>query len=591
MTELGPTVTTLVDLLRRRATDHPASVLYTFLPDGEAPSGRLTCGALDRQARAIAARLRSAVDEGERAVILYHPGLEYIAALFGCMYAGVTAVPAYPPRPNRTMARIDTIIRDARARVAVTTSALLPRLLAPGVATDGMRRLIWLTTDDLPMGLEETWRQPAVRADTIAVLQYTSGSTGAPKGVMVSHGNLLHNLRQMQGVGVGHSQGVCWLPPYHDMGLVAGILLVVFERGHCVLMSPLAFLQRPLRWLRAIADYGAEVSAGPNFAYDLCVNKVTPEQRAGLDLRSWKVAITGAEPVRVETLDRFAAAFSPCGFRREAFYPCYGLAEATLCVSGAPKVGRGPVVASFDRTALEQHRVVATEPGGDAAPGLVGVGRALPGQRIAIVDPETRLRCEPDRVGEIWVGGPNVAQGYWDRPDETAQIFGAHLADMGEGPFLRTGDLGFVRDGELFVTARMKDLIIIRGLNHCPQDIELTVAQCHPRLRSQSGAAVSVELVGQEWLVILQEVECLFGRDDYLDRVIEAIRMAIVEHHGVQPYAVQLLRPGSLPKTSSGKIQRHVCRAAFLTGTFKPLAEWRATVACAVVPAPADGAH
>jgi acyl-CoA synthetase (AMP-forming)/AMP-acid ligase II len=572
--------TTFVEMLRAHAERRPEHTIFSFLGEDDAVAGTLTYGALDRRARAIAAWLQSTTREGDRALILYHPGLEYIAALFGCLYAGVVAVPAYPPRPNRTMARIETIVADAEAGVALTTAAMLPKLLDPAVATAEMRALRWLSTDTLPPRFDAAWRPPAVRGESLAILQYTSGSTGAPKGVMVSHANLLHNAGLIDDVGAtiapGPRRAVCWLPPYHDMGLVAGIMEPVFGGAHCVIMSPLAFLQRPARWLRAISEHRAEVSGGPNFAYDLCVEKITPEQRAGLDLSCWKMAVSGAEPVRAETIERFAATFASAGFRREAFYPCYGLAEGTLFVTGAPAPGGPPVVRSFDQAALEEHRVVATAPAGEAAHRLVGCGGALSGQRIAIVDPDTRVPCGADEVGEIWLVGPSVARGYWNRPEETAHTFGARLADGKGGPFLRTGDLGFVRDGVLFVTARLKDLIIIRGLNHCPQDIELTSARSHLGLRAQAAAAFSIEVAGEERLIVLQELDRTMARGLEADTVLSTIQAAIVEHHGIDAHAVLLLRPGSLPKTSSGKIQRHACRVGFVTGAFRPLAERRA---------------
>ncbi|MBV9790945.1 MAG: amino acid adenylation domain-containing protein, partial [Chloroflexi bacterium] len=406
-----------------------------------------------------------------------------------------------------------------------------------------------------------------IGGDTLAFLQFTSGSTAAPKGVMVSHGNLLHNEALIK-QGFGHTDDnttvVGWLPLYHDMGLIGNVLQPLYLGRPCVLMSPVAFLQSPFRWLQAISQYKATTSGGPNFAYDLCARKITPEQRATLDLSSWTVAFNGAEPIRNETLERFAATFAECGFRKEAFYPCYGLAEATLFVTGS--VPRQPVVtATIDTAALERDRIVLAAPDADDAQTMVGSGRVWGDQILAIVDPATGLRCASDQVGEIWVKGPSMAHGYWNQPEESERTFRARIADTGEGPFMRTGDLGFVRDGELFVTGRLKDLIIIRGRNHYPQDIELTVERSHPALRPGCGAAFSLNVNDEERLVVVQEVE-REHRNTPVDEMAAAVRKAVAEHHELQVYAVVLLRPNGILKTSSGKIQRNASRVAYLAG-------------------------
>ncbi|MEG3960560.1 AMP-binding protein, partial [Microcoleus sp. herbarium2] len=386
-----------------------------------------------------------------------------------------------------------------------------------------------------------------------------------PKGVMVSHGNLLHNEQMIQ-QAMQHTEKtivVGWLPLFHDMGLIGNVLQPMYLGIPCILMSPLAFLQRPLRWLQAISRYKATTSGGPNFAYELCVSKITYEQREALDLSSWDVAFNGSEPVRAEMLDRFATAFEPCGFRREAFYPCYGMAETTLLVSGKLKAAL-PVLKTVQGNALEQHRVVSASGENDGVRTLVGCGQTLLEQQIVIAHPDTLIRCQPTEVGEIWVWGNSVAQGYWNRPEETQTTFRAYLVDTGEGPFLRTGDLGFLQEGELFVTGRLKDLIIIRGRNHYPQDIELTVEQSHPVLQLNRTAAFSVEVNGQERLVVAYELERTSRRNLDVDEVVGAIRKAVSQQHDLEVYGVLLLKPGSIPKTSSGKIQRHACKAGFL---------------------------
>jgi acyl-CoA synthetase (AMP-forming)/AMP-acid ligase II len=560
---------TLVELLQWRALHQPERRAMTFLVDGEAEEVYLTYGELDRQARAIGALLQRLDAAGARALLLYPPGLEYIAAFFGCLYAGAVTVPCYPPRLNRPDPRLEAVLLDSQAAVALTTTHILADIERRFVHTPALKALQWLATDDLADGLAEEWRGPAIESETLAFLQYTSGSTAAPKGVMLTHGNLLYNSALIHRC-FGHtpeSRGVIWLPPYHDMGLIGGILQPVYGGFPVVLMSPLAFLQTPLRWLQAVSRYQATTSGGPNFAYDLCVDKIAPEQRAALDLSSWVVAFDGAEPVRPGTLERFAAAFGPCGFRRAAFYPCYGLAEATLIVSGGERTAL-PVVQRFETAALERERMARVSANQDDSRALVGCGQNLPGQRIVIADPETSVLCSPDRIGEIWLAGPSVAQGYWRRPDETQRTFGACLADSGQGPFLRTGDLGFLKNGELFIAGRLKDLIIVRGRNHYPQDVELTVERSHPALQPACGAAFPVDVDGEERLVIVQELKRTHRKAD-VEQVAQAIRQAVAGAHELQVYAVVLVSPMSIPKTSSGKIQRYVCRAQFLEGGLK----------------------
>lgn len=562
---------TLVELLRWRAQHQPDQRAYTFLADGESEQGHLTYRELDQQTRTIGAWLQSLEASHERVLLLYPPGLMYIAAFFGCLYAGAVAVPVYPPRPNRTLLRLQAIVADAQAKVVLTTGMILSRVQGLLAEAPELETLRWLTTDSLDSDLAEAWRDPALTSDTLAFLQFTSGSTASPRGVMVSHGNLLHNQRVIRTAcqHTEQSSFVSWLPVYHDMGLIGTVIQPLYLGAPCVLMSPEAFLQKPLRWLQAISRYKAHTSGGPNFAYDLCVRKIDAEQRATLDLSRWSVAFNGSEPINHETLERFVAAFEPCGFRPEAFYPCYGLAEATLLVSGGAKTA-APVIHQFKTGALERNRVVSPSGETDETRTLVSCGRSGLDQTICIVDPESLTRCRPDQVGEIWVSGPSVGQGYWNRPDETETTFRAYVADTGEGPFLRTGDLGFLRDGELFVTGRLKDLIIIRGRNHYPHDIERTVERSHPALRPGCSAAFSVEKAGEERLVVVQEVE-RHSQDLDVEKMAGAIRQAVAETHELQVYDLVFIKPGSLPKTSSGKIQHQACRAHYLKGSLEVL--------------------
>ncbi|HEX2223132.1 MAG TPA: amino acid adenylation domain-containing protein, partial [Thermoanaerobaculia bacterium] len=565
--------TTLVELLRARAAERPDQRAYAFLGEGSAETESFTWSELDARARAIAAALQERGGAGERALLLYPPGLEFVAAFFGCLYAGVVAVPSYPPRPHKDQPRLRAIAEDARPRVALADSGIAARAAVLTERIPELEGAEWIATDAVDSRLAAAWREPEISAETVAFLQYTSGSTATPKGVVVSHGNLLHNeemIRQAFGQSE-HSVIVGWLPLYHDMGLIGNVLQPLYIGAPCVLMSPVAFLQQPLRWLEAISRYRATTSGGPNFAYELCVRRTTPEQRAGLDLSSWTVAFNGAEPVRAETLDRFAEAFAPSGFRREAFYPCYGLAEATLFVSGG-NPGAAPVVREVDAAALERHQALAPSENG-ARRELVGCGHPWMGQRLAVADPETGEELPAGRVGEVWLAGPSVAQGYWGRPEETGRTFHARLADSGEGPFLRTGDLGFFDGETLFLTGRIKELIILRGRNLYPQDVERTAERSHPALRPGNAAAFAAEVEGEERLVIVHEVERGWtATPEAVEEVAEAVRRAVAEEHEARVHQVVLLRPGSLPKTSSGKIQRNACRAFWLAGELSPIA-------------------
>lgn len=564
-----PAATTLVDLLRERAAHLPAQRAYTFLRDGDGAESHLTYGELDERARAIAAHLQARGLSGERAVMLYPPGLDFIVAFFGCLYARVVAAPVYAPRRNASFDRVQKVCDDARAAAVLGTCAVLEHL-GEQLRESGIDRLKPIATDDISLAQAPEWRDDHHSADDLAFLQYTSGSTATPRGVMLTHGNLMHNLQLIHrrfGAHAG-SRGVIWLPPYHDMGLIGGVLVPLLGAFPVVLMSPVSALQRPIRWLQAIGKYRATISGGPNFAYELCLDKVTAEQCEGLDLSSWRVAFNGAEPIRADTLQRFSRHFASCGFRRQAFYPCYGLAEASLFVTGsAPELA--PVTAMFDRAALTAGRAVEAD-GALRGQRLVSSGRPSASEHVVIVDPDTRAACPPAHVGEIWIAGPSVAHGYWNRPEESAHTFDARLAD-GEGPYMRSGDLGFVKDGELFVTGRLKELIIVRGHNHYPQDIELTAAQSHPLLRAGRGAAFAVEREGDEVLVLVHEIDRRHD-EETLPEAIGAVRAAVSVEHQLQLGAVVLVKAGAVPVTSSGKVQRNACRALWQSGELPVLA-------------------
>jgi acyl-CoA synthetase (AMP-forming)/AMP-acid ligase II len=564
----------MAEVLRLRADTTPDSLAFCFLNYGEEETGRVTYAGLDAQACATAAVLRDTAEPGDRAVLLYEPGLDFLVGFFGCLYAGVQAVPACPPRWDRLMQgweALTNVIADCRPRLALTTADLAATLSRGLVNFTGDAAPSCLATDQIDLSHARRWRQPPLGPDAVAYLQYTSGSTATPKGVMVTHRNLMHCELAFQ-TAVEHSGsgcGVSWLPLYHDLGLVVGALQGVFHGGPIILMPPLAMAQRPLRWLQAISRYRADTSGGPNFAYDLCVQRISAAEKADLDLSNWSVAGIGAEPISAQTMERFTEAFACRGFRPETFYPCYGLAEATLLVTGGEKAAR-PVLRTVQADVLEEGRAVAGDPRMGPTRTLVGCGRPWLGQQVVVADPQTRERHPEGSVGEIWFAGPSVAAGYWNRPSETEATFRAHLRD-GTGPFLRTGDLGFVDAGELFITGRIKDLIVIRGRNHYPEDIEATVQKVHPCLRVGGGAAFEVGHDGQAHLVVVQEVDRR-GRGVDVHRLVGDIRQALAERHQLQVHDVQLLEPASLARTSSGKVQRHACRAGYERGTLR---RWR----------------
>jgi acyl-CoA synthetase (AMP-forming)/AMP-acid ligase II/acyl carrier protein len=571
--------TTLLDVLKYQARTKGHRPAFTFrAEDGVERS--LTFGQLDRRAQAVAVALQRAVSKGDPVLLVYPPGLDFIVGFFGCVYAGAVAVPATYPKASRPMPRLSAIARDCGAPLVLTTAQTISTLDLPRTAPD-LAELRWVATDSVGELCTEEWDEPALVGDDLAFLQYTSGSTSCPKGVMISHANVLHNLETIRcGFAIeccededSPGAGIFWLPAYHDMGLIGGVLEPLYAGGHSVLLSPAAFLQRPVRWLQAISDYRAVVSGGPNFAYELCVRKTRPEEWQGLDLSSWRVAFCGAEPIRSETLEQFAQTFAPCGFRAESFYPCYGLAEATLLVAG----GRGPsrpVIRSVSRAGLLQQRAVpttGTDPRQDQK--LVGCGHSLNGQKILIVDAAHKTPAAPHRIGEIWIKGPDVARGYWNRAEENQETFGARLADSGEGPFLRTGDLGFVLDGHLYVTGRLKDLIIVRGRNHYPQDIEATAEKAHAALVPGCGAAFAVEVDGADQVVIVHEVSRHWRGND-LEDIFRRIRHDVAVEHELELEAIVLIRQASLPRTTSGKVQRALCRTQYLGGELKVVGQW-----------------
>lgn len=554
----------LVAVLRFRAQRQAHRIAYTFLENGERPLKSLTYGELDVQARQLAVHLQALGLQGERAVLLYPPDLDYIVAFFACLYAGAIAVPAYPPSNGRHMPRLQAIVDDSRAAVILSPQSVADTLRQFRGDSFNLLDKNWLATDHLTAVDAELWRLPLLHDNDPAFLQYTSGSTGEAKGVIVSHGNLMAN-QQLIKRRFGHtadSTVVGWLPLYHDMGLIGNVMQPLYCGAGAILMSPLAFLEKPVRWLQAISDYRAHTSGGPNFAFELCTGKISAEEKAGLDLSSWRLAFNGAEPVNPATLARFSDAFAECGFKRQAFYPCYGLAEATLLATGGDK-NTEPTLATFTKTGLEQGQVRPATGDDAASRQLVGCGGidAETGQRIRIVDPESGERCRHDQIGEIQLGGPSISLGYWHNQAATTQTF--TLDADGQSRWLRTGDLGFIQDGELFVSGRLKDLIIIRGRNYYPHDLEYAVEAATDALTPGATAAFALNGGDGEKLVVLAELKRNRLRQPDYRAEFAAIRTRLVEECGIQVDTVMLLKPGAILKTSSGKIRRSACRQAF----------------------------
>lgn len=572
------TSSTLLHLLQERAESDRGSVGYRFLTNGEDKFEELSYAQIEQKARILAAELQRRNLAGERALLLFPPGLGYIVSFFGCLMAGVVPVPAYPPdlrRAGKTIPRLRVIADDCQPKAALTTHSILKKVRPLLFVTGQLFKMQWLSPTMAPEKGLDQWRMPEVDGSDTAFLQYTSGSTSKPKGVKVTHANLLDNLGHIER-NFGHtrdSRGVIWLPPYHDMGLIGGILAPLYTGFPVTLMSPLDFIRRPIRWLRAISEYKATTSGGPNFAYELALRRTPEDQVESLDLSSWDVAFNGAEPIRPETIERFTERFQAAGFRSRAFHPCYGLAESTLIVTGKDKQDE-PVRLSVDEEALNQDKVQkARSPESERT--LISCGAPMEGLEVVVVDPRSLRRLPGDRVGEILVRGGSVADGYWNRQRATRETFAVYLPkeDGGAGPYMRTGDLGFFRDGQLFVCGRSKELIIIRGRNYYPQDIERAVDGSHPALRTGCLAAFGLSEGNEERVALIAEIRQPRGTD--FDDVVRAIRRAVSDKIQLKVHTIGLVPKDGVPKTSSGKIQRRLSQTQFQQRKLKFVHQWR----------------
>ena len=566
---------TLVELLQYRSQYQSNRTAYTFLTDGENQSVSVTYQQLDSQAKVIASNLQSKQLDGHTALLIYpyDGGLEFIAAFFGCLYAKVIAVPCHPSRNRHASQDLAARLASSQAKIVLTTKNILPKLKSQlGTLAAPLE---WITTDEYGSQAAD-WRKPNLTSDTVAFLQYTSGSTGVPKGVIITHGCVLHNQKILK-LAFCHTEksvGAGWLPLFHDMGLIGNVIQSLYVGMPCIFLSPIAFVQKPVRWLQAISQYGATTSGAPNFAYELLCHHVTAVQKQNLDLSRWDLAFTGAEPIRVETMERFVKEFASCGFQREAFYPCYGMAEATLLISGGKKTA-SPIVKYVDKSALEKNQVVIVDSYKEGVKSLVGCGKPWLDDLIAIASPHSLTQCTDNQVGEIWASSPGIGKGYWNLTEETSHTFQASLKDNPQaGSFLRTGDLGFLADGELFITGRLNDVLVFWGFNHYPQHIEQTVENCHPALKPNCGAAFAIEVEGEEKLVIVQELDRNY-RHVLANDIAATIRWKVFDQHLIDVFAIALLKPGSIPKTSSGKIQRRACKQKYLDSSLDILSQWR----------------
>ena len=580
------TYSTIVDVLRDRAATTPDRLAYSFVSETPTNVNSLTYQQLETKVKAIAAHLQKKIKKGDRILLLfpYSDGLEFVASFYACSYAGAVAVTINPSKNADALDKLLERVEDSQAQAVVTTSDVLNYfkgklaknpIKSVGVASK-FSHLELVEMDKISLDEAANWQDPEVTADDLAFFQYTSGSTGKPKGVMITQGNLIYNSETIRHAFEHTPESVMgtWLPVFHDMGLIGGIIQPLYVGFPSVMMSPVELIQRPRLWLETISHHKITTSGGPNFAYDLVARQVNPKDIENLDLSSWRVAFSGAETVRAATLKKFTEVFTPFGFKAEYFYPCYGMAEATLFISGGP-VATAPTIQQMDVKALQENRaVISTE----SDLGIVSCGKTWLDDVVVVVDPETKTEVEDGNVGELWACGKGIGQGYWQKPEETEETFKQYLGDR--GPFLRTGDLGFVKDGEVYVTGRMKEVMILWGRYRYPQDIEATVEKCHPALRPSLGAAFSIEAEDDERLVVVHEVERSHIRKLNVEEVVGAIRKAIYEDHSVEVYGIVLIRTASIPKTSSGKIQRRKCRQLYLEGEgLNVVAEWKLEVA------------
>ncbi len=564
----------ITDLLKFHAETNPEKKAYIYLRDGENDEESITFRELYNSSLNIAGKLTQLNAVGERVLMLFPPGMEFIKAIFGCLFAGAIAVPAYPPKKNRSVERIKTLVVDSEAGFVLSTADIHEATERSFSDLEELQKLIWILTDQSWQSINQVSLK-SIKPDDVALLQYTSGSTGNPKGVMVTHHNLMRNLEFLRQVFSLDSQtiSVSWLPTFHDMGLIEGMMGTAYNGYTGVLMPPVTFIQKPSRWIRAFNKYRGTHGGAPNFAFDFLVDNVSDEERQGLDLSCINTLYCAAEPIRKTTFDRFIDTYTGYGITPESLCPTYGMAESTLIISGGG-TQKGTYYLNVSASELEHNKVIPVSDNDPDSKYLVGVGHAWIDTEIKIVNPETLSPTGPQEVGEIWISGSIVTAGYWNKIDITNETFKAVIRGEDNGKYwLRTGDLGFIYDNELFITGRLKDLIILFGKNYYPQDFEYIAERSHPSLRPAANAAFSIDVDEIEKLVLVCEVERTSIRDLDVESVCNAIRNSISEEFEQQVYAIQLLRTASIPKTSSGKIQRRACKNGFLNKTLDVLGE------------------
>lgn len=551
----------LVELLRTKAEEQPNTAPYIYLVDGEAQTAPLTFAEFDRQARMIAAHLQQTAKKGDRALLLVTHGFEPLIAFLGCMYAGIVPVPSFPMQPNRPPTAFAALLKDADTNIVVTNSALRANAEPLLSQIPGLGPLHWVEKDQLAPALAEEWRMPDLHIDDPLLILYTSGSTSQPKGVYITNRGFDQQAQRAMILleMMGEAKVVTWAPFYHGAGLMSVGVVPLLAPWHLIAMPAAAVMEKPLRWLKAVSDYQATSSGGPNFLYQYCVDRVTPAEREGLDFANWFSANCAGEPIRMPTLEAFATAYAPYNFRRESFSTAYALSESGLTGT----LSFGIKARALDRAALLENKVKPSTEDDPGATVLVSCGIPAMGVTLKIVDPQTCLECPPDTVGEIWMQSPVAASGYWNKPRETQETFHAQLADTGEGPYLRTGDLGFLYEDELYVAGRLKETIIVHGRNYYAQDIEAAVAHCHPAIQPAAAAAFSVPVGAEERIVLFQELRANQADAD-TDPVTQAIRHAVAEALQLSLYAVVLVKANVLPRTGTGKIQRYLVRQQFL---------------------------
>lgn len=563
-----------VDVIRYWAKHRPQQEVLRFYPQGEGDFHALNFAELDTRCRAIASQLQ--IYRGQRAILLFNSSLDFLEALFACFYAGVIAVPAYPPRKNHHAHRLTALLEDCQAQVILSASNIssqAKKLFAQS-EQDKLLQLTWLEADLISSENHKSYQEFTPSTEQLAFLQYTSGSTGKPKGVMISHANLMCNIRMaQQSFGLSDdARCVSWLPLFHDMGLIGSVMAPIYWGAGSVLMPPAAFLQKPLRWLKLLDQFGKKSPVGctaPNFSYQLCVDTVSDEEAAQLDLSHWVFALTGAEPIRAETIRAFIKKFALSGFNVDAIVPAYGMAECT--VLSTCRQNKAITYRTVSTQQLAQNSIEIVSNGKLE---LVSSGSSCHPQELLIVCPDTLAILAEEQVGEIWLKGDHIAQGYWNQRELSQETFQAYTK-CGQGPFLRTGDLGALHDGELFVTGRIKDLLIIRGKNHYPQDIEHSAMSAYPGLQADATAAFTIDIKGTEELVIVQELTRSAMRNFAADEATQTIRKAIAKEHGIDAHAISFIRFASIAKTSSGKIQRHAVKQAFLDGSLNIIQQWQ----------------